>query len=247
MSDQILTTLLIQGGALIGILLNSWREKIKTKKENKIIIDSLKENYAQTSIVKENQEKGKKIVDFNLSLKSKLQSRRSQIIRGSKLDTKHKSILKKWAKLIEELAFEYYYNEFRGITYEMKDFLEVELADIEHHIKSRIEHDIKETKIIKYDSNNNPTTISFYTWITDEIHRKPFARMELLSIALEHNGFDDPTKEDSPDFIYTMDENLKLILESYVNEVNKWNDLEEPIKKNSAIDYKKILDNDQLV
>jgi len=217
----------------------AYKWKSENKKENKIIMDSVKENYSQTGELKGAFEKRVAISTFNQNLKSRLQSRRSQIIRASNLDARHKSILKYWAKLIEDLSFEYYYNEYRGISYEMKDFLEVELEEIENSIKAKILHDIQESKVIKYDSMNNETRITFYAWITDVDNRKPFAKMELLKIVLEHNGFDNPDNENSPNFIDTMDEHLKYIMELYIKEVRAWNKIIEPVKKTLPYDYRK--------
>jgi hypothetical protein len=225
---------------LIGFVIKSFQDRKIQKKENKIIADALSENYAQTGKIKENQDEHKKIIVFNIKLKSKLQSRRSKIIRASNIDAVHKSILKIWAKMIYELADDYYHNEYRGIEHEMRDFLEVEISDIENYIKLKIKHDFDESKIIKYDSNNNPTIINFYSWITNEINRKPFDNMELMKIELQRNGFDNPKNELAPDFIMTMDKHLKATLESYVYKVREWNMIKEPAKKSPPINYREM-------
>jgi hypothetical protein len=239
-SDSIIIALIVQVCGLIGFVFKSFQDRKIQKKENKIIADALSENYAQTGKIKENQDEHKKIILFNIKLKSKLQSRRSKIIRASNIDAIHKSILKIWAKMLYELADDYYHNEYRGIEHEMRDFLEVEISDIESYIKIKIKHDFDETKIIKYDSNNNPTTINFYSWITNENNRKPFDNMELMKIELQKNGFDNPKNEDSPCFIMTMDKHLKNILESYVFKVREWNAIREPQKKSPPVNYRDV-------
>ena len=219
-------------------IINSNKER---KKEHKVVADGLRELNAQNEKTRSILDKREDRLLFDQSLTSALQDTRSQAIRTCRLSDSHKTLLRKWSKLLEDLAPSYYYHKYRGIKYKMKNFLDVELADIETRIKAIIRHDVRESKVIKYDFNGNSTVITFYEWIFKEENRQPFNQMQLLGLSLEHNGFDDKTNPDSPDFIDTMDENLNLILDSYINVVREWMDIKEPEMPETALEMNKEL------
>lgn len=208
--------------ALIVPIVWTQLKQIKANsRDSKALMDSTKETYLQLINVANEQKEHKEITKFNLSLRSLIQTRVSQTISYSKLDPKYNTVLKKYQKLIEPMVFSYYYNKFRDIDYEMKDFLTVEFEDIKEEIKEKIRTTIFYVKRYKY-SNGKICKISFYEYFTDEKNRTPFRALELFKLELEINGYDDKNKSESKNFMSSVDHHLKDILNSFCEDIIEW-------------------------
>jgi len=212
---------------VLPVVIVQIKQYFTNKKDNKIIQDSLKETYAQNQktqeIVKDHIGKS----DFNTELHGIVQARSTNVIRLSKLDSRHKSVLKFVAKSLEDLAFKYYYYKNRKVEHERVDFVDEEMADIETNIKRTVKTSIQDFKTVRYDTGKHEV-ISFYDFIFDDKNKNPFKNLRILKVALEENGFG---TEDGPDFIEIMDKFTKLILVSYTDDVEAWNDIEDYTEK----------------
>lgn len=240
MFEQLISDIFDFGKSLIPVapVIYAQIKQYKTqKRESKAMIEGVREVSAQNTNYREREDLRDKKDKFDKELTSTLEGTRSIIIVSSDVPEMHKSMMRSWGKYIEELAFSYYYNQHRGVAYKIKDFLDVEIGNIETVIKAFIKHDLNESKIVKYKMDGEPITSNFFEWVTDTQNRKPFARMEVLKISLMHNGFDNPENEDSPNFIETIDENLKLILEGYRDLYYDWRKIKTPIKPSKKVDY----------
>jgi len=210
-------------GPAIGFIFMQWKSNINNKKDNKIIMESIKETYAQSQktqeIVKEHIGKS----DFNTELHGIIQARSTNVIRLSKLDPKYKSVMKAMSKSLEDLAFKYYYYKNRKIEHERVDFVDEEMVDIETNIKRITKQTIQDFKTMKYGTNKYEV-VSFYDFVFDEKNKNPFQNLRILKIALEENGFG---TEDGPDFIETMDKFTKLILSSFIDDIKAWENVED--------------------
>lgn len=226
MTTHEIISLVVSIGPIIGVIIMQVRQNWQIKKDNTIIMNSLKETYAQNSKVNETLTTHVEQSVFKSELHSIVQGRSFNIIRTSQLDPKFKLILKDMSAMLENLAFLFYYNKHRKVKHEMADIIEVEINYIEDYIKSLTRLTIDDYKTIKYGSGGatKEKIISFYDFIYDEENKNPFQFLRILRVALETNGFD---TEGGPDFIETMDKFTKLILTSFVDEVSEWNKIKD--------------------
>jgi len=215
---------------MIPVIIVQIKQARTATKDNKVILDSLKENYAQTGELKASLTKHIAESQFQQNLHGVIQTRAANLILTSQYETRYKTVMKSMAKKLESLAFRYYYSKYRGVEYEMKDFLTVEIDDIEASIKLQIKHEIPDIKKYKYD-RGKVHTISFHDFYYDENTKTPNKYLRILGIVLEENGFDSG-EEDAPDFIQTMDKYTKDILTSFMEEVKEWNKIKDiPIEE----------------
>lgn len=224
--SDLVAQLLITIVSVSPVVIVQLRQTMSVKKDSKVIMDSLKETYAQNNKLNEIITNHVERSEFSSELHGIIQARSANIIRLCQLDARYKSVLKTMANLLEDLAFKYYYNKYRKIKHEIIDFLDVEMEDIETTIKRITKHSVTDTKTYKYGSGGSTkeVTISFYDFIYDEVNKNPFKFLRILRIALEENGFD---TIDGPDFIETMDKFTKLILVSFIEEVKEWNKIKD--------------------
>jgi hypothetical protein len=218
---EFIDKIIISAGTVTPVILFQIKQYFTNKKDNKILQDSLKETYAQGTRMNETLTAHIERADFSTELHGIIQARAANVIRLSQLDSRCKSVMKEMAKKLEDLSFSYYYNKNRKIKHEMQDFLDVEFEDIETGIKRITKQGVQDFKTYKYPTGKTEV-ISFYDFIYDEKNRNPFKNLRILKIALEENGFDD---EEGPDFIETMDKFTKLILVSFIEDVNAWNEI----------------------
>jgi hypothetical protein len=218
-----ISAIIVAAIAIIPAVLAGINQARNSKKSNKIIVDSLKENYQQTSEIKEKLLAHIDESVFERNLRSTIQTRAYNIIALSKLPQPFVAILKLMARQLEALSFRYYYSKYRKIDYEMSDFLDIEFENIKTSITRYIKFDINLTKKYKY-SAGKVHTVSFLDFFLNEDVRIPFKHLDLLKVTLIENGFDE---EDGPNFIDTMDEYTKVILLSFIDDVHTWNNLSE--------------------
>jgi len=227
METPSLLQLIVSIGPVIGVIIMQWKSNVSNKKDNKIIMDSIKETYSQSQRSHEILTEHIETSVFNTELHGVVQARSTNVIRLSKLDPRHKSVMKFASKSLEDLAFKYYYYKNRKVEHERIDFVDEEVTDIETNIKIFVKRAIQDFKTIKY-STGRYEVISFYDFIFDENNKNPFKNLRILKVSLEENGFG---TEDGPDFIEIMDKFTKLILVAYTDDVKAWNDVEDHTEK----------------
>jgi hypothetical protein len=197
-----------------------------TKKDNKIITDSLKELYSQNEKIEKSVTSHQDVTKFNLDLRNGIQIKANQAISYSKLDPEFKAIMKEISRRLESLAFGFYYNKNRGKIYEIEDFVNEEINDLKNCYSALIKN-IDKSKITGWDKFGQPKLVYFDKFMLDENTRRPFCYFDSLKYTLDKNGFDNKNDENSPDFIETMIAYTKNTLNKFVDDVNEWNKIKE--------------------
>jgi hypothetical protein len=211
-------------GPMIGI---AFKWKSENKKENSVILGALRENRLQSEQAIELINDHLKETNFDKKLMSVFILRETTM--KLRMPKKFHPIIKEWCRQLYVLADGYYYHSFRGIDYEIRDYIIQEITDIEDNIKNLVRSNIYESKQVKL-SPTREINVKFYDWFVKEENAAYFQLMKVLQTRLIENGFDRPgmpKSDENKDYINHIAAALKCIMDSFLNVIESWNKLDK--------------------
>jgi beta-glucosidase/6-phospho-beta-glucosidase/beta-galactosidase len=134
MSDAVVTTIIVQVFAIVGIFVKSWYDKRLSRRElsNRDKLLGLKVNEIQNGLIEQKQSMNdiKAMLeahifdnDFQVKFKDEIQKKTAIELKAF-TNLNHRKIINHWVEIIEKFGLKYYYSSYRkGNKRELEEFL----------------------------------------------------------------------------------------------------------------------------
>jgi len=188
------------------------------KKENKTLLDSLRENTRTSKEVKDNFEAFQKDHDFRGQFKTVVENKAILAASNSKMNNSLSAVLIDVSKELADIGMSFYYSKVRNRPYEIHMLLDVRFNALESNIYTYVKN-VDEQKLTLISGKERMVYLSsMFDRDKSTIYQKTGALLSILKI----NGFQDTEAFENIFMVHVAN-----ICNEFTDIVQKWKDIKE--------------------